>query len=304
MSTLKIEKKLLIHSVILSIAFSIVGVSAGLLAKSQMIMFDGLYSLVSVILSYLSLASARFMAKSDWKKFPFGKSIVEPLVVIVKYSAILLILSVSVINATYTIIQGGIAVDTDTALLYSLFSSLACLLMYLHLKRKSKKLSSMLLTAESSQWLFDTYASFGVLITFALVFFMERYQVLTGLLPYIDPLIVILMAASFAKVPFVSIKMALRDVLGMSPEGELANRLSDLITEIEEKYRMKESFLRVTKRRKLLRMEIDFIVDEHSLVQTIKEQDKIREELERRLTPIKTDKWITVSFTSNRKWAV
>ena len=303
-STQKVEKKLLIHSVILSIVFSIIGVTAGLFSKSQMIMFDGLYSLISVILSYLSLVAAKFMAKNEWKKFPFGKAIVEPLVVIVKYSAILLILSASVINSSYSIITGGRAVDTDTALFYSVFSSLACLFMFLHLKRKSKKHSSMLLTAESSQWLFDTYASFAVLITFVLVFLMQRYQVFTGLLNYIDPLIVIIMAMSFAKVPFVSIKLALRDVLGMSPEGELAKKLTDMTTEIEEKYLMKESFLRVSKRRKLLRLEIDFIVDEHSLVQTIKQQDKVREELHAKLKPITTDKWITVSFTLNRKWAV
>ncbi len=74
--------------------------------------------------------------------------------------------------------------------------------------------------------------------------------------------------------------------------------------EMERKYKMKESFLRVTKRRKLLRVEIDFIVDEHSLVQTIKQQDAVREELEKKLHSIKTDKWITVAFTSNRKYAL
>jgi len=304
MSTLKIERKLLLHSVVLSIAFSIIGVLAGLTARSQMIMFDGLYSLVSVMLSYLSLMAAKFMAKNEWKKFPFGKSIVEPLVIIVKYSAILVILGGSVIGAVYSIATGGQTVNMNTAIYYSVFSSIACLTMYLHLKRQSKKHHSGLLTAESSQWLFDTYASFAVLVTFGLVYLMDRFGIFTALIVYIDPIIVLLMAASFMKVPLVSIRLALREVLGVSPEGELAHRLHSLTKEIEKKYQMKESFLRVTKRRKLLRVEIDFIVDEHSLVQTIKEQDKVREELDRKLKTIQTDKWITVAFTSNRKWAV
>ena len=304
MSTQNIEKKLLIQSVILSIAFSVVGVTAGIYARSQMIMFDGLYSLVSVVLSYLSLASARFMAKNEWKKFPFGKSIVEPLVIIVKHSAILIILAFSFINAVYIIVTGGRAVDTDTAILYSLFSSFVCLFMYMHLKRKSRKYNSMLLTAESSQWLFDTYLSFGVMITFIIVYLMDRYQIYTVYLNYIDSLIVIIMTSGFAKVPFTSIKLALKDVLGMSPEGELGTKLKEMTKEIEEKYQMKESFLRVTKRRRLLRLEIDFIVDEDSLVQTIKEQDKIREELHEKLKPISTEKWITISFSLNRKWAI
>src|SRR5690554_358342 len=179
MKTKFTEKKLLSHSLILSILFSVIGVGAGLYTRSQMIMFDGLYSLLSVVLSYLSLASARFMAKNEWKKFPFGKSIVEPLVIIVKHSAILIILAFSFINAVYIIVTGGRAVDTDTAILYSLFSSFVCLFMYMHLKRKSRKYNSMLLTAESSQWLFDTYLSFGVMITFIIVFLMDRFQIYT-----------------------------------------------------------------------------------------------------------------------------
>lgn len=295
---------MLIHSVTLSILFSIIGITAGLYTKSQMIMFDGLYSLIGVILSSLSYTSVKFMAKNEWKKFPFGKSIVEPLVIIVNYTAILLVLAGSVISSVYTITTGGIVVDPDAALSYSLFSSIACVLMYMHMRRKSKKYNSPLLAAESSQWLFDTYASLAVLITFMVVFVLDRYQIYTSYLGYMDPLIVIIMAASFAKVPFKAIRLALKDVLGMSPEGELAKKLKDMTNEIEEKYHLKESFLRVTKRRKLLRVEIDFIVDENSLVQTIQEQDKIREELDRKMNPIKTDKWITIAFTSDRKWAV
>lgn len=304
MTTLKVEKKMLIHSVILSIVFSIIGITAGLYTKSHMIMFDGLYSLIGVILSSFSYTSVKFMAKNEWKKFPFGKSIVEPLVIIVNYTAILLVLGGSVINSVYTIATGGVAVDPHAALTYSLFSSFACVVMYLHLRRQSKKHHSPLLTAESSQWLLDSFASLGVLVTFTLVIVLNRYQLFTEYLGYIDPLLVIIMAAGFARVPFKSIRLALRDVLGMSPEGELAKKLKDMTNEIEKKYHLKESFLRVTKRRKLLRVEIDFIVDENSLVQTIQEQDKIREELDRRMNPIKTEKWITIAFTSDRKWAV
>lgn len=304
MKTQVTEKRLLSHSLILSILFSVIGVGAGLYTRSQMIMFDGLYSLLSVVLSYLSLASARFMSKNDWKKFPFGKSIVEPLVIIVKYSAILIMLGASVIGAVYAILTGGRPVDKDMALFYAVFSSLACLIMYLHLRRQSKKQHSGLLSAESSQWLFDTYASFGVLVTFILVYVLDYFNVYPAYLNYIDPLIVLVTAASFAKVPFVSIRMAMKEVLGVSPEGELARNLDAMTKEMERKYKMKESFLRVTKRRKLLRVEIDFIVDEHSLVQTIKQQDAVREELEKKLHSIKTDKWITVAFTSNRKYAL
>lgn len=304
LKSMEIEKKLLLHSVILAIAFAIIGVLIGLYAKSYMIIFDGLYSLISVMLSSLSLFAAKFMSKNDWKRFPFGKFIVEPLVIIVKYTTILFVLSVSLIAAVFSLLSGGSIVDADIAILYALFSSVACFAMYLHLMKKSKKYNSGLLIAESSQWLFDTYASLGVLITFTIVYVLNHLQLLTHFLSYIDPLIVIVLSISFAKQPINSIKDSLKEVLSMSPEDELSKKLSEIIMQIEKKYCLKESFLRVSQGRKLLWIEIDFVVDEQSLVHTIKEQDIVREEILQMMKPIKFDKWITVSFTSDRKWAI
>ena len=51
-------------------------------------------------------------------------------------------------------------------------------------------------------------------------------------------------------------------------------------------------------------IEIDFVVDETSPVQSIKDQDMIRERIDHALKTIKSDKWITVSFVGDRKWAL
>lgn len=302
--SIKIEQRLLVQSVIMALLFAIIGIVTGLLAKSQMIIFDGLYSLVSVGLSMLSLLAMKFMSKNDYKKYPFGKDIVDPLVVIVEYSVILITIFGSVIGAIKALFTGGRAVNLDVALWYSIISTVLCFFMYFQFKNKSKKLSSGILIAESSQWLFDAIASAGVLVTFVSVYIFKYLGIFDLFLPYIDPIMVIVLGVGFARLPIISIGTALKEVLDRAPEGELAQELQNMINQIEKKYRFKESFLRVSKARETLWVEVDFVVDKNSKIATIQEQDLVREEISKKIHHLGYDKWLTVAFTVDRKWAI
>lgn len=302
--SIKIEQRLLVQSVIMAIVFAVIGIVTGVLAKSQMIIFDGLYSLVSVGLSALSLLAMKFMSKNDYKKYPFGKDIVDPLVVILEYSVILITISSSIIGAIKALLSGGRAVNLDVALWYSIISTVLCFVMYFQFKNKSKKFSSGILVAESSQWLFDAIASAGVLVTFIAVYIFKYFNIFNSFLPYIDPIMVIILGAGFARLPIISIGTALKEVLDMAPEGELAQELQNMINQIEKKYKFKESFLRVSKARKTLWVEVDFVVDKDSKIATIQEQDLVREEISQKIHHLGYDKWLTVAFTVDRKWAI
>ena len=83
-----LEKKLLLVSIYIALAFSVLGILVGLLVNSQVIFFDGIYSMISVTLTGLSLLAAKYMGKTDWNRFPFGKDILEPIVLIIKYTII------------------------------------------------------------------------------------------------------------------------------------------------------------------------------------------------------------------------
>ena len=50
----------------------------GLLAGSQMIVFDGLYSFASVGLSVLAVMALRFARRGADERFPWGREAAEP----------------------------------------------------------------------------------------------------------------------------------------------------------------------------------------------------------------------------------
>jgi predicted Co/Zn/Cd cation transporter (cation efflux family) len=301
---IRFEKILLKFSALGAVFFAVAGIMLGLMSGSQMILFDGLYSLSSVILSLLSLAASNFMHKTD-KRFPFGKDVVEPLWVMVKYAVLLLLVGSTGISAFFSLFQGGRHIVMNTALAYSAIGSFLCLLVYLVLRQKSKQRTSALVKAELTQWFVDTILSFGVLAGFGISFLIQRFMpAWHGILPYVDPGMVVLATLYFIRIPVGEMGKALREVLEMSPEDGVTAKINDKVAFMEDKYEMNESFVRVARVGKTLWVEIDFVVKGSTKVSTIFDQDRLREELSDYIEGFSKGNWLTVSFTNARKWAV
>ncbi|WP_416147588.1 cation diffusion facilitator family transporter [Salipaludibacillus sp. HK11] len=298
------DKKVLMISVYAAIAFSGAGIVLGTLFQSQMILFDGLYSLISVVLSLISLAAATFMSKNDSRHFPFGKDVIEPLVITFKYVIILILVIGSLMMAIVSIFQGGRDVAVGAALIYVAISTLACLIIYRYLNKHASESTTGFISAESNQWLMDTLVSSGVLIGFVIAAILQYISSMQALVPYIDPLMVVIVSLYFIKVPLVEIRHSMREVLVMTPDNELTRKVEDVIYKIELKYDMEETILRISKVGSTLSIEVDFIVKKTSKVQTISDQDYIREEISTKIQDIDHTKWLTVSFTNDRKWAI
>jgi len=298
------DKKLLMISVYGAIAFSGTGIVLGTLLKSQMILFDGLFSLISVVLTLISLIATTFMSKNDSRRFPFGKDMIEPLVITFKYAVILILVIGSLIMAVVSIFQGGRDVAVGEALIYSAISTLACLIIYRYLNKHAPESKTGLILAESNQWLMDTLVSAGVLIGFIVASLLQYIPSTQALVPYIDPLMVVIVSIYFIKVPLIEIRHSMREVLGMTPEEELTRKIETVIYDVESKYDIEETILRISKVGRTLSIEVDFIVKKTSKVQTISDQDHIREEISTKIHHIDYTKWLTISFTNDRKWAV
>ena len=71
----------------------------GMLVGSLVIVFDGVYSLVSLLLTLLSLAVSRYISNPQRSQFPFGKAILEPAVIAIKGLVILVIVGYSLYSA-------------------------------------------------------------------------------------------------------------------------------------------------------------------------------------------------------------
>ncbi|SDB94196.1 cation diffusion facilitator family transporter [Pelagirhabdus alkalitolerans] len=298
---MKREHTVLKLSVYGALVFSVSGIVIGLIVGAQMILFDGLYSLVSLGLSLLSLTASRFMNKSDMENYPFGKDKIEPLVVLIKYFVILILVIGSLASAIMALFTGGREIEVGFALLYSAIATVLCVLITWYLIKIGKNVRSALIQAEGNQWYMDSLVSVGVLIGFVISFVLLQFDNLQWLVPYIDPLMVVLVSIYFIKVPIQEMGTALREILDMPPRGTVSEEIKHFVNELVIDYQFDESFTRVSKVGKTLWVEVDFITSKEL---TIKEQDQIRETLKSHLDQYPHDQWLTVLFTQDRKWSI
>lgn len=300
---MKVEKNMLKFSAAGGLFFAVFGIVWGITIKSDMIMFDGLYSLISLFLSILAIWITNYIEKSDYEKFPFGKEILEPITVAFKSLVLIVMCTITFINAVKEVIAGGNAIDTEMAMGYSIISSVGCAFIYLYIAKKSKKISSEIVKAESNQWLMDTLLSVAVLVGFVISCILE-FTPLSYLTRYVDPCMVILSSSIFLRVPIQSLIQSFNEIINRNADEDIKDEIYTLVKNIEEEYNFEDSITRVSKVGRELRIEIDFVYNEDSTLNEINEMDKVREKLYKNMSNIKLKKWMNVNFTGDRKWAV
>ena len=268
-----------------------------------MIIFDGLYSFISVILSMLSLYINNYMAKRDFEKFPFGKHILEPIVISIKSLIIAIMCLYSLVGAVKTIISGGNNLEFGLAIIYSIVSVVGCGAISLYMQMKSKALSSELIKAECTQWFMDTALSTAVLVGFIIAIAIANTK-LNFLNQHIDPAMTVAVSLLCIRIPIKSFIESFKEVICVKANDEINDDIYVLVKEIEEEYNFEDSITRVSKVGRELRIEIDFVYNKDSKLKTLDQMDNVREEINDAIKHIDYKKWLNVSFTGNKKWAI
>ena len=300
---MKLENKILKLSVIGALFFALFGIAWGWALDSDMIIFDGLYSFISVILSMLSLYINNYMAKRDFEKFPFGKHILEPIVISIKSLIIAIMCLYSLVGAIKTILTGGNNLEFGLAIIYSIISVIGCGAISLYMKVKSKSLSSELIKAEFTQWLMDTSLSTAVLVAFIIGIIISKTK-LNFLNSYIDPGMTAVVSLVCIRIPIKGFIESFKEVICVKANDEINDDIYVLVKEIEEEYKFEDSITRVSKIGSELRIEIDFVYNKDSKLKTLDQMDRVREEINNAIKHIDYNKWLNVSFTGNKKWAI
>lgn len=297
------ESYLLKISTLGTLFFAVLGIAWGWTVKSEMILFDGMYSLGGVILSLLALMGSIYINKKDYEKYPFGKKMIEPLIVIIKSLAIFIMCIYSLTGSIKDLINGGNEVQYGYALIYALVSTLGCGIAYFFLKKKGKAINSSLVNIESSQWLMDTLLSLGVLVGFLIANIIKHTEFI-WFNKYLDPLMVIICSSVFIKMPIKSLGDGLKELLEFKADDSITLEIDKLVEGIEREYNFEDTITRVSKTGNDLRIEIDFIYNEESNIKVLDEMDGVREKIFNSLSHINYEKWLNVSFTKDKKWAI
>lgn len=289
------EKRILTFSALLASGFAVGGLVLGLLVGSLVIVFDGVYSLVSLLLTLLSLGVSRYINHPSKKYFPFGKAVLEPVVIAIKGSVILSIVIYSLYSAVLSMFDGGREVDPSIATLFGVVNVIGCGYAWWHIANRSKRFSSGLIEAEAKQWQMDTLLSVAVTLGFVLAWGITLTPFATWSV-YADPMMMIAMSFYFIKVPSSMLLGALRELLMMRPNQEICQTVDNAVSRIDRELAQDVRLAGVTKVGQELRINLDVTTEStHIKVEDI---DQAKRTLKERLSSLSLDVRLTVNIAA------
>jgi cation diffusion facilitator family transporter len=298
--TMTRDARALMFSVLASSVFAVGSLIWGFFAGSQMIVFDGLYSFVSVALSLLAVWALRAARSGPNERYPWGREIFEPLTIAVKAVALAGLCLYALVGGVMEIIAGGRDIDAGWAVVYGVVATAAGVGVSLVLRRMSRGASD-LVRAEAAEWMGDALLSIGTLAGFGIALALQ----LTGndgLARYVDPVMVVLTSAIYLKIPARLASEGLHEVLTMSAAPEVRDQVLAQAADVARTWGLAEPVVRLSKVGSRLDVEVVFLVEPGSTARTVEEFDEVRAELDERLRATGLEPWMSVEFTADPRW--
>lgn len=294
------ERKLIKISILIGSILTVWAIFVGIAGDSKSIIFDALFSMVGLSLSGVSLLVNNFIRKPDDEHLPFGRSQFEPFAITLQSSVIIFLCLYSLATSVMDMIGGGKVVELDIALPYLIVSILVCFILWLYFKRQATRIDSEYVRIESTEWQLDALLSFGVLMVLSLGYFLKDTP-LSYLLPYLDPGMVIIISILFLRIPAKTFWKNVRELLQFAPDDDVENKIHEAADKMVVDYGFLDSLVRVAKTGKSYTVEIDFLVAKTSADMKLADLDLLRHELYDQIKG-EYEMWLTISFTTERKW--
>ena len=294
------EQFVLKISLYCAVILAIFGITYGIYIGSKAIIFDGLVAFLSTILILLSVITSKFIYKEDDDIFQYGYMRFEPMVNLFKSLILLILCAYALINGIQEILDGGYEVKFDKAMLYSFFSMLLSIGIWLYTAYQAKILSSPLISVDSLEWFIDSVLYMGGFLVFGAVWLFDK-ESQTIWARYLDPALLVLLSMILAVMPLKVFIKNLADLVMVAPK-DMDDKIDTLLQNISKKYNFSDYDTHVAKSGRFFMIEVNILMGESFKIQNIDEMDLIRDEIEQGLDIPSYKIWLSVSFTKNPKW--
>jgi len=294
------EQALLKQSTFLMLVVTFAGIITGFASGAQSILFDGFFSLVATFIKVLMMITARLIAKQSNQRFQFGSWHLEPMVLVIEGSFLLLVAIYAFLNGVFGIISGGREVELGLVIVYAAVFTIVELIYFFYVRHRNRTLKSSLIQFDNISWLVDAMLSAGLLVSFLIALLLKTQGYEKWAL-YVDPMILILLALGMLPPAFKIIGPALRDVLGIAPD-QLDDKVRQVMEEAKTEHGFDDYVSYVQKHGRACFIEIHIVLPTNYPLRSVAQLDALREEISAKLGKPDAARWLTISFTGDRKW--
>ena len=292
--SVRMERRALTTSIWISVVLVAGALLLGIASGTRIIVFDGAYMGIGLILSWMSLRASSASAAGPSRRFPFGRDTLTPLAVLVQGLAVAGTLLFAVGDAVVIIRAGGSAVNPAVIAVYGVVTAGVGFLVAWWLRTRGPE--SDLVAAEEAQWRAGSVLS-AVMLVGAVAAIVLESSGLHQVARYIDPVLVLVACAMLAIIPIRLIRAGGNELLEGAPSRELSAAIAVAIESVREKYALQQPTVRSGKVGRKLYVEVDFIVSGSDW--NVSDEDDVRRAVIAALEPLKLDVWAYVALTAD-----
>ncbi|MCW8408026.1 cation diffusion facilitator family transporter [Legionella sp. PATHC035] len=291
------ERGALKISIAVTLLLAMVGILFGLFSGSLAIVFDGMFNMVDTVISILALFVARLVTSKGNRRFQYGYWHIEPMVLVLNGSILILLCTYAMINAIGSLMSGGHELNFDWAFVFALLVFFLSTGMYFYLIKKNRKIKSEFLRLDIQSWLMSALISSSLLLAFGIAALLQG-GVYAYFTPYIDPLILAILTACLIFVPMTAVRDATRDIFRMAPL-DLDEKIREFLDELIKQRNFKTYTSYVAKIGRAQFIEIHIVVPIDYPISSIETLDEIRNEIALAIGEDSPQRWLTIAFTAN-----
>lgn len=271
------------------------------LARSEAILLDGVYSFISLLMTFVAQRVSQLVQTPYTDRFHFGFAHFEPMLNVVRILLILAIAAFAAASAVAALLQGGRPLNADSAVVYGIIAATGCLSMAWKQRRAARQAGSPILAVDARNWLVDGVLSSGVAVTFLFAFLLNR-TAYADWVPFVDPLLVVVMVTLMIPVPLKTLGENLRQVLMQAPDEEMQKKIRMRVEQAVQTAAEDQISIRMLPVGRFLYLQVVILVPPGTQVRVIDEIDSVREKILENTTDLHPQLTLDVIFTADSRW--
>ncbi len=294
------EQRLLATSMATTIVFAVASIGFGLWLGSKSVTFDGFYDLIDAAMTGIALLTVRLIARGEDRRFQYGYWHLEPMLGLLNGLVLSFACVYAFLDGLNGLLAGGGKVQFGLGAIYAGISSALSFALYAYISRSARHLGSPMLNVDARSWLMGGVLSGGLCLSFIIGAALERAGA-HELAPYVDPMILVLVAVCLAPFPAITLWRAGQDILMIAPT-ELDQRTRELAAEIAQQYGFSSFSSHVVRSGRQQFIEIGFVAPSGQTTMSFEQLDNIRREIAVAMGGLNPGYWLTVDFTADERW--
>jgi predicted Co/Zn/Cd cation transporter (cation efflux family) len=294
----RLEARSLWLSSAAGLVLAILALVWGVVAESQVILFDGVYASLGFVLSWFGLRAAALVQAGPTPRYPFGREALAPLVVAVQALVLLGTFGYAAIDAVLVIAAGGSETAIGSAFAYSIVTLVAVLVLWIVLRRRQAV--SDLVAAEVTQWGASVVVGVAMVVGFGAAVAI-RSTSYAWFRAYVDPTLVLVAAALILPTPVLMLRHAFRELLEGVPDPEVSAPIEAAVAGVRADLGLPQPNTRIGKLGRKVYVELDFVVGEDD-GWSVADADRIRRRLMGELDLPGQLLWLNVELHTDPAW--